>query len=651
MKLGVLTLLSLLVFTGACKKEAVNNEQAVQNSGSQKRKACLSFQGNGVYYAAHVGALIALLENNYEPVFATGGSSGAIIASLARALVENPSLRGSDATFDPQKAALLLASSSPVIESFLFLPRFTTPFKMTDSLDVFFSGSAVGVINATPKDAMVHAESVVGQSTLVVDFYRSIDFKSVLSGKTLVEREQAVSRLWRDFAGAIRVTPDDFADAILTPRSRLSEEGRTHLVLIQDRFFKMYMSKQDTMVSNFRTAQEDWNKLLAGIYQIFGLNKPEKRRAILKNFLNTVRTIESFDSLAATLSGEFMLADPDRVYRAYGGFDFRTGRLIEIPSNVILHTTARRATKINKEWKEHTGLQSLYQVYMSNSKDASRNASILLKPENNPLQPSDRTNVPTIPSERLVTTAIGLGPALMASTGEVSAFVRMPVAVDSATRQRFSWYSDQEQLMGFGGWLEKVSLGTAMKFNECSGQNVDLYFYTSDGDSVTSFSKMVFTGLFLDVPMRGLLAKQLENPTADLGALLSGKTTAAQQFEPPPEQKKAFEQVLTSMENLFIETRASRARLGNLPVNFSFAEPSKMGGKSSKELDIVYRSNRRALILAVYEYTRKLALERGLGSGSLPLWNARLDTVLGKRTPTEILSVVSEIMPRLTLAE
>lgn len=46
---------------------------------SQKRKtACVSFQGNGVYFSSHVGALIALLENNFEPVFATGGSSGAI---------------------------------------------------------------------------------------------------------------------------------------------------------------------------------------------------------------------------------------------------------------------------------------------------------------------------------------------------------------------------------------------------------------------------------------------------------------------------------------------------------------------------------------------------------------------------------------------
>ncbi len=635
----------------SAKMSIESRSQSQILSKTPKKTACVSFQGNGVYFASHVGALISLLENNYEPVFATGGSSGAILASVSRALVENPSLRGADGSFAPQHAAFVLASSSPVIESVLFLPRFTTPLSLLDSFDVFFSGSAVGVLSASPKDAMVHAESIVGQSALVIDFYRSVDFTQILSEKNLSERERKIAALWRTFSDAIRVTPNEFADAVFVPRSRLLAEGHTRGVLIQDRFFRLYRSKQDTMISNFRTRQEQWNELLEGNFEVFGLNNPEKRRAIFKNILEAVRGVESFDSLPATLSGDFLLADPDRVYRAFDGFDSRTGRPIEIPSNVIIHTTARRAVQKLNEWKEIPGLESLHQVYMSNAQQSARNARVLLKPENNPLQPSDKTKHPVIPSERLVVSALGLGPALAASTGEPTAFVRLPVAVDAPTRERLSWISNQEQLIGSGGWLEKVSLGTSMKFNECARENVDLYFYTSDGEGVNRFAKMVFLGLFLDQPLRGLLARQIENPNINLASLLSGEIPTKSPFEPPADKKKAFNGVLESVDTVLSETRETKARIGNLPVNFAFADPSKMGGTSSKALNAVFRSNRRAMILAAYEFTRKIALERGLGAGNLPLWNKRFDSVLGQSNPSDVLAVVSDTMPRLSITE
>jgi len=635
----------------SAKGDLAAHTQSQTLAKTSKKTACVSFQGNGVYFASHVGALISLLENNYEPVFATGGSSGAILASVSRALVENPSLRGADGSFAPQKAAVLLASSSPVIESVLFLPRFTTPLSLLDSFDVFFSGSAAGVLSATPRDALVHSESIVGQSTLVIDFFRSLDFSVALAERNLAERERKIAALWRSFSDAIRVTPEEFADAIFVPRSRLVAEGHMHIVQIQDRFFRLYRSKQDTMVNNFRTRQEQWNQLLEGNFEVFGLNNPEKRRSVLKNILEAIRGVESFDSLTATLSGDFLLADPDRVYRAFDGFDSRTGRSIEIPSNVVLHTTARRATRKLNEWNEIPGLESLHHVYMSNSRQAVHNAQALHRPENNPLQPSDKSKSPVIPTERIVATALGLGPALAATTGEPTAFVRLPIALDVPARERLAWVSNQEQLIGSGGWLEKVSLGTATKFNECAPQNVDLYFYTSDGEGVNRFAKMLFLGLFLDQPLRGLLARQIENPSVNLGALLSGQIPDNKPFETPADKQKVFNGVLESVDTLFAETRDAKARAGSLPVNFAFADPSKMGGTSSKALNAVFRSNRRAMILAAYEYTRKTALERGLGSASLPLWNKQLDSVLGQTKPDDVLAVVSDTMPRLSITE
>ena len=218
-------------------------------SKETKKSACISFQGNGVYFASHVGALISLLENNYVPQFATGGSSGAILASVARALVENPSLTGPDGTFEARHAAVLLASSAPVIESVLFLPRFTRPLDWMDSLDVFLSGSALGVLRADPSDALVHAESIIGQATLVIDFFRTVDFSKVVMERELSLRESKISGLWKDFALAILVSPEEFANAVFTPRDLLVEQNAEKLIAVQDRFFKLFKSKQTQLTT------------------------------------------------------------------------------------------------------------------------------------------------------------------------------------------------------------------------------------------------------------------------------------------------------------------------------------------------------------------------------------------------------------------
>ncbi|MEY3902283.1 MAG: hypothetical protein RL189_1589 [Pseudomonadota bacterium] len=647
-----LGLAGLLVFSVGCKKTSTVETQATQGSlNSRKKTACVSFQGNGVYYSAHVGALISILENNYEPVFASGGSSGAIIASVARALVENPSLRGSDGTFAPQKAATILASSSSVIESFLFLPLFTNPLKMLDALDGFFSSSAQGFINGALKDALVHAESVVGQATLVVDFFRTADFEVVLREKSLIQRELKIAALWSQSTGAIRVKPDQIADALFTPRKVLLSAKSDHLVEIQDRLFRLYKARYEDPLSNHKVAQETWNEFIEGNYELLSLNKPETRRLIFRNFIQATRSIESFDSLAAAMSGDVLLADPKRVFHAANGIDSRKGKKIEIPSNVVIHTTARRASKTADGWKEHKGVESLYQFYVSNSRDLKRNASVLLKPENNPLQPKDKSKLPVIPSERLAATTLPLGPALAATTGEVSAFERTPLTVDTATRNRFKWHSAEEQFIGFGGWLEKLPIGTLARFKECSPQNVDIYFYTSDGVAVNSFAKMIFTGLYMDFPLRGLIAQQIRNPTADLGALLSGDSKPSQTVEMPPETRNKIDSSLSSIEAIFEDWREAKARKGVLPVNFLFAQPAKMGGHDSQELNIEYRSNRRAMMLAVYEFTRKVLRDKNLGTAQLPLWSNPLNSILEKKTRDEVLSIISGVMPRPTWSE
>ncbi|MEY4064050.1 MAG: hypothetical protein RIR26_258 [Pseudomonadota bacterium] len=522
---------------------------------------------------------------------------------------------------------------------------------LLDSFDVFLSGSAFGVLRADPSDALVHAESIVGQSALVIDFYRSVDFSRVVATSNLAERERIVASLWKDFVNAIEVHPDDFADAIFVPRKKLVAEGRKRIAEIQDRFFKLYRSKQDTLITNFKTRQDNWNAFLEGNGKNFGLGEQEQRSKLMQRVLNSVKNIESFDSLAATLSGDFLLVDPDRVYRAFDGFDSRTGRPMDIPSNTVLHTTARRAVKKEGDWIEIPGLESLYQVYFTNAAQSALAADVLLRPENNPLQPSDRSKMPVIPSSRLSVTSQNLGPALAASTGEPTAFVRFPIRLDTEAAARFDWLSPHEQLIGSGGWLEKVSLGTGRQFPQCADKNVDLYFFTSDGDGVNRFAKMVFLGLFMEKPLRGLLAQQIGNPSVDIRAALAGAGAQGRKYEPPAAARSMFEKMLSSADSVFSETRDLKARFGNLPVNFNYVNPSASFGTKADALDTVFRSNRRAMILASYEFTRHLVEEKGLGRASLPLWNKRLDTVLSLKKADDILAVIDTTMPRISLTE
>lgn len=614
-------------------------------SKETKKFACVSFQGNGVYFSSHVGALISLLENNYVPQFATGGSSGAILASVSRALVENPSLEGPDGSFEPRHAAVLLASSAPVIESVLFLPRFTRPLDWMDSLDVFLSGSALGVLRADPKDALVHAESIIGQATLVVDFFKTVDFSRVVMERELAVREAKIAALWKEFALAILVSPDEFANAVFTPRSLLVEQNAEKLIAVQDRFFKLFKSKQDNSFDNYKTRQDAWNELLLGNYKLFRLDSAERRKNLLSRLLDAIKNIESFDSLSATLSGHFLLADPDRVYRAFEGFDSRSNRVIEIPSNVVIHSTARRAVRKAGEWLETTGLASLHQVYMTNAQLADRATQSLLVEGHNPLQPSNPAALPVVPTERLVVTAMSLGPALAISTGEPTAFKRFPVALDVPSVKRLGWLSSQERLIGSGGWLEKVSLGTARQFTECAPENVDVYFYTSDGEGVNRFSKMVFLGLFVDRPLRGLLARQIENPSFDIAAALAGKLPNVPPLPLSSDEQAALTSTLESADKLFGETRSSKARKGSWPVNFDFVNPSEAEDNKAS-VNVVFRSNRRAMMLASYEYTRKIAERNGLANTSLMLWNKRPESVLGVSRPEAVLDLIKDVMPR-----
>ncbi|MEI8026561.1 MAG: hypothetical protein WCI18_09445 [Pseudomonadota bacterium] len=638
----VLIPLSLLLSCKAAHEKWDSDLQSSMNG--TKKTACLSFQGNGTYFSSHIGALIALLESNYEPTFVTGGSSGAIIANIARALVENKSL-AVKGEFAPQMAARLLASSSGIIDSVLFLPRFTNPLILLDSFDVFISGTSQGVLFGDPKDGMVNAESIVGQSALVIDFFKTADFSEALKQSTIVEREATISKLWMSYSNSVLVTPNDAADAILTDKAALAAQGRNDLVIIQDRFFKMFRSKLDTSFRNYKTQQEEWNTFLAGNSARFGLENPIKRRTIFKAFLGKLKSIESFDAIYASFSGNFLLMDPDLVWGAFHGFD-PVGKRMEIPSNVIIHSTARRGQKTDGDFKEQRGLASLHQVYFTNQNMAERVRRTLYAPESNPLKPSSPEFPAALPSERIVVSSSLLGPALAATTGEPTAFTRYEIELDPEAQKRLPWLSSSDALIGYGGWLEKNSLGTGRKFAECAPDKVDTYMASGDGAKVTNFAKMAYFGLLLESPLRGLLARQVNNPS-DLRAFITGRAKQNQMFTSGPEVDE-IEKTASIVGQIFDESVSAKGRLGNIPLNFNHVAPSSSNGPKSADANMAFRSNRRAMVLGAYEFTRNLITHSGSRVPELNLFGipSKSLSILSQGSDDEVMVTVNSAIPR-----
>lgn len=634
--------LSLLLSCKAAHEKLDSDLQS--RTDNTKKSACLSFQGNGTYFSSHIGALIALLESNYEPTFVTGGSSGAIIANIARALVENKSL-AVKGEFAPQMAARLLASSSGIIDSVLFLPRFTNPLMLLDSFDVFISGTSQGVLFGDPKDGMVNAESIVGQSALVIDFFKTADFSGPLKQSTIGGRESSISKLWMSYSKSVLVTPDDAADAILTDKASLAAQGRSDLVMIQDRFFKMFRSKLDTSLINYKNQQQEWNTLLAGNSARFGLDNPIKRRTIFKAFLGKLKSIESFDAIYASFSGNFLLMDPDLVWGAFNGYD-PLGKRMEIPSNVIIHSTARRGQKTDGDFKEQRGLASLHQVYFTNQNLAERVRKTLYAPEANPLKPSSPDFQAAIPSERIVVSSSFLGPALAATTGEPTAFTRYEIKLDPEAQKRLPWLSSGDVLIGYGGWLEKNSLGTGRKFAECAPDKVDTYMASGDGAKVTNFAKMAYFGLLLEAPLRGLLARQVDNPS-DLRAFITGRAKQNQMFTSGPEVDE-IEKTARIVGQIFDESISSKGRLGNIPLNFNHVAPSSSNGPKSADANMTFRSNRRAMVLGAYEFTRSLMAHSGDRVPELNLFGipSKSINILSKGSDDEIMATINSAIPR-----
>jgi hypothetical protein len=217
--------------------------------------------------------------------------------------------------------------------------------------------------------------------------------------------------------------------------------------------------------------------------------------------------------------------------------------------------------------------------------------------------------------------------------------------LDFASRGRLGWTTPNETLVGYGGWLEKISLGTAMQFDQCAPNRVDLYVFTSDSGGVGKFTKMAFLGLFADEPYRGALAEIAENP-AEISKLLSGSTDNWGFLE--GQAQREFDALVASTEQLFIDSKSATAKKGHVPVLVEHASPSGLEGSDGVRQSIEIRSNRRALVLAAYEKTRKILGQKNLLSQSMMLWNEPGEkiSISSLLTPESVQGAIERIAPR-----
>jgi hypothetical protein len=160
----------------------------VDFAGPAPISACMAIQGNGTNFASHMGTLIALFERSIDPKIIIGGSSGSIVGSVGRALMNNSSILETDVTIAgkslsyPQRAALVLGASEDVMNSFAFLP----------GLDEIASGDLFryiygfarnrqqGQLPASADVKILNIEPTVGTAVLITAFFQDHDFSKFL---------------------------------------------------------------------------------------------------------------------------------------------------------------------------------------------------------------------------------------------------------------------------------------------------------------------------------------------------------------------------------------------------------------------------------------------------------------------------------------
>lgn len=592
------------------------NRAAINTNESSNRvrsddgafSACMAIQGNGVKFPSHVGAFVALLEQDVVPEVVIGGSSGSIVGSVLRGLLENPSLKGSSVLrkgqplSTAQKASLVLAASPDAMESFLFLPALHRKNEFLRSvLHLTYAlgfGNSLGV---GPESFVVSLEAVVGQAALLVDFFSHTDFRSVISLGTYEARARELRRLWLLHADAMVIDGKELVSALLTPNPNSDRQRE-----ISRRFFEMF--REDPTYTSQQDSAEAWEEFNERLKSFLdGISQDPL--GLGKRFQDAVRAADvPFFNKSAFASTKFIVASPEAVHRAWLGrkrFPSGGSDILDLPQGMVVHSTFRLADFEQKtgRWRERHGLENLFQGYIipgslkqsfvQRQEAATRDISnafmpyqdtngvkSFLPPENILIIAPRATNTPDANAKPNQQVERGLSFAIKASAGEPGPFRRDAWSLsltDTASTRPFK----ETHVVSFGGWAEWNAMAEIMHLPECKGAD----FLVSSGKpgNGDAFQRAALrTALF---PLDYMRALRLEKARAE-------------------DKQVAFEQ--ERLDKVLSYARGLRGRLdeGVITNDLDFDAPSEHPDPAvRKRVNKAIVGNRMALMIAGYQRT------------------------------------------------
>jgi hypothetical protein len=617
---------------GACLLLVATPGVAMAEPGGDT--ACLALQGNGDHFSSLLGAAVALLERGVHPALSFGGSSSSVVAPLVQAVLANVSVRNSvvvgldgRALGVPQKAALVLASISPMSESLLLLPSLVSFSRLLRNVAHYVvTSSLADAFVGHPDRAMVMLEPITGQNVLGADFLQHTDFRPLLALPTVPRRTQWFHAAWFSFAELISVTPAEFLEALTLPKSHPAHTAR--VADIKHRFFGL-LRAENAPASQLPNAllkkHERWLERHASLLERI---PAERKLDLFLKMLEPIRSVPFVGSLALQLSRPFDLPNPSVVWRAYLGLSKATGKVFPLPPGTVLHSTARVAEfDSNRGLVDKQGLENLALVYFVPKSEAAAFRDVLAQypSDEGPMSfqdPNTNTLRAVVPAGRmLVYGNASLSKGMRASIAEPNAIRRMPIVPGDEEIAAYASFLERGPLLGFGGWLDHVPMKTLSAHPAC--RNVDWLVTVAN-------------------PTEGLRGFQRKA----VRAVVEGRRASVLRKVKREDPLSLVHSFLDGLFRVYKESLLLEGRLGSVVIDFNWDDPIPGNDTDAVSLatERAVLANRSALFLASYQHARaKLAekmgvasaaqsvLERELGAFSVLLAATPADVVVGAR--------------------
>lgn len=459
-----------------------------------EHSACIALQNNQTVFNTHLGTYIAILENGILPKISISGGSSTIIAAAVMALLQNQTLNtlevkdGNTTLSKAHKAALILSSSLDIFDSLTLYPNLPEMKpSLTTLTDFLYGFKKENADSRKQKSAFIHKESLVGQSLLLTEFFKSTSFINILAMSSPIARQKAMRKSWLDFSNGIELSHQDLINIIFADFSQKDAAKFKTISSKLDQLFKIDM-RLPANISN-----ENWTSM-----------SDQWKKNSKRNFEDELFQTANSENLPASRNRELFLArtiiipDPELVWKAYEGVG-KDGTKITFPTGLVVHSTFK-GIKANPgfnaidfsstSWSESPGWSHIYQAYMGApeltnqlyQKKLSINNQSHLKisgfaPKNLDRQKKsyifDSTNILTFPVSAKQND-VNFSVAMKSALAEYGFFRQDPL--DFKISNSIFANQSTEPIIATGSWAENNALTAIYDLAECSSAD---YLVTS----------------------------------------------------------------------------------------------------------------------------------------------------------------------------